>query len=116
MRSFILISVAAVALVACGGKGSGDKTGKSTQAAKASLEASCETMAKASGKAAPKGACKCMSDSLKKSLSAEDVQKVAKAFSAMKKPEDAMTAMAPLAGNADIMTALANVEKACKMQ
>ena len=105
MRTLIILSIAAFGLTACGG----NKT-------EAKLEAACHGMADMAGDKAPKGACKCMSSTLVNALSAEDAEKVATAFSAMKKPEDAMVQMVPLLANGKIMKALGEVEAKCDIK
>jgi len=105
MRTLVILSLAMFGLTACGG----NKT-------EAKLNAACENMAKMAGETPPKGACDCMSAALVKSLPAEKAEKVAAAFSAMEKPEDAMTQMIPLLADGEIMKALGEVEKNCEMQ
>lgn len=106
MHKIIMISIATLALTACGG---GNKVASK-------LEASCENMAAMSGETPPKGACKCMSDALVETLSAEDAETVATAFGNMKTPEDAMVQMMPLLANGEIMKGLKAVEEKCDMK
>ncbi len=105
MRKILLLSMTAFTLAACGGN---ETTAK--------LNSACENMAKIAGETPDKGACACMSSTLVENLSTEDAQKVANAFSAMDKPEDAMIQMMPLLANGDIMKALGEVEKKCDIK
>lgn len=104
--SIAVLGLTSLSLTACSG---GNKT-------EAKLEAACNGMADMAGEKAPKGACKCMSSALVASLSPEDAEKVATAFSAMKKPEDAMVHMMPLLANDKIMIALGEVDSKCDMK
>jgi len=105
MRTLILLSFAAISLTAC----SGNET-------EAKLNSACENMAKMANETPAKGACDCMSSTLVETLSAEDAETVANAFSAMDKPEDAMVQMMPLLANGEIMKALGEVEKKCDIK
>jgi ABC-type glycerol-3-phosphate transport system substrate-binding protein len=105
--SAALMVATTIGLGACGGGGGSTA---------ASLENSCEKMAKMAGETPPKGACKCMSKELTKNLSKEDATTLAKAFSSMDKPEDALTAMLPLMANGNIMKAMKNIESVCDIK
>jgi len=107
MRKYLILSVAALGLVACGG-GSG-KTVKQ-------LESGCAKMAEVAGEEAPKGACACMAKTLVAELSAEDAQTMADALGKIDSPEDMMMAMMPLMGNEDIMKAMDTVGTKCDME
>ena len=107
MRTLVILSIAALGLTACGGKDSGTVK---------KLEASCHSMAKMAGETPPKGSCECMSKTLVETLSAEDAEAVATAFSSMKKPEDAMKHMMPLLANGEIMKGLKAVEEKCDIK